>query len=125
MTLGGMAAAVGLIIDDSIVLVEHITRRIRGGGDLRRRIIEATIEFTRPLTGSSAATIIIFAPLAFLSGVTGALFQSAFHHHGGSFIHIILDCVACGPRAFRGIANVSRRHSEGSGTFYGTPARLV
>ncbi len=76
MTLGGMAAAVGLIIDDSIVLVEHITRRIRGGGDLRRRIIEASIEFTRPLAGSSAATIIIFAPLAFLSGVTGAFFKA-------------------------------------------------
>ena len=77
MTLGGMAAAVGLIIDDSIVMVEHIIRRIRGhAGDERGRVILATQEFTRPLAGSSASTIIIFAPLAFLSGVTGGFFKA-------------------------------------------------
>src|SRR6059036_3914022 len=78
MTLGGMAAAVGLIIDDAIVLVEHIVRRVRGArdGDPRLRVLEASREFTNPLAGSSAATIIIFTPLAFLSGVTGAFFKA-------------------------------------------------
>jgi CzcA family heavy metal efflux pump len=78
MTLGGMAAAVGLIIDDAIVMVEHIIRRLRGesSGDSRSRVLRAASEFTRPLAGSSAATIIIFAPLAFLSGVTGAFFKA-------------------------------------------------
>jgi CzcA family heavy metal efflux pump len=77
MTLGGMAAAVGLIIDDAVVIVEHITRRLRGGsGPERGRVMRATAEFTRPLIGSSASTIIIFAPLAFLSGVTGAFFKA-------------------------------------------------
>jgi CzcA family heavy metal efflux pump len=77
MTLGGMAAAVGLIIDDAIVMVEHIVRRIRGGGtDQRACIIKATREFTGPLAGSSTSTMIIFAPLAFLSGVTGAFFKA-------------------------------------------------
>lgn len=77
MTLGGMAAAVGLIIDDAIVMIEHIVRRIRGSnGELSKRITEAAIEFTKPLAGSSASTIIIFAPLAFLSGVTGAFFKA-------------------------------------------------
>jgi multidrug efflux pump subunit AcrB len=78
MTLGGMAAAVGLIIDDAIVMVEHIVRRVRGAreGDPRSRVLEAAREFTNPLAGSSAATIIIFAPLAFLSGVTGAFFKA-------------------------------------------------
>src|SRR5437016_666804 len=77
MTLGGMAAAVGLIIDDAIVMVEHIVRRVRGAreGDPRSRVLEASREFTNPLAGSSAATIIIFTPLAFLSGVTGAFFK--------------------------------------------------
>src|SRR5205814_615525 len=71
MTLGGMAAAVGLIIDDAIVMVEHIVRRARGSaeGDSRSRVLRAASEFTNPLAGSSAATIIIFTPLAFLSGV--------------------------------------------------------
>ncbi len=77
MTLGGMAAAVGLIIDDAIVMVEHIVRRLRdGAGDHRGRVMRAAAEFTKALAGSSAATIIIFAPLAFLSGVTGAFFKA-------------------------------------------------
>jgi CzcA family heavy metal efflux pump len=77
MTLGGMAAAVGLIIDDAIVMVEHVIRRIRQGeGSAQERIALAASEFTRPLSGSSASTIIIFAPLAFLSGVTGSFFKS-------------------------------------------------
>jgi multidrug efflux pump subunit AcrB len=77
MTLGGMAAAVGLIIDDTIVMVEHIMRRLRGStGDHHKQVMRAAREFTRPLMGSSASTIIIFLPLAFLSGVTGAFFKS-------------------------------------------------
>ena len=78
MTLGGMAAAVGLIIDDAIVMVEHVIRRLRGGlgHGTRETVMRAAAEFTRPLAGSSAATIIIFAPLAFLSGVAGAFFKT-------------------------------------------------
>ena len=78
MTLGGMAAAVGLIIDDAIVMVEHIVRRVRGGreGDPHSRVLGAASEFTNALAGSSAATIIIFTPLAFLTGVTGAFFKA-------------------------------------------------
>ena len=77
MTLGGMAAAVGLIIDDIIVMLEHIMRRVgKGVGEVHERIAGAAWEFTRPLTGSSAATIVIFLPLAFLSGVTGAFFKA-------------------------------------------------
>jgi CzcA family heavy metal efflux pump len=77
MTLGGMAAAIGLIIDDAIVMVEHIERRLAEAADKGRATIErATSEFLRPLLGSSAATIVIFVPLAFLSGVTGAFFKA-------------------------------------------------
>lgn len=75
MTLGGMAAAVALVIDDSLVMIEHILRRFHEEkGSVHDRVMVAASEFTRPLAGSSAATLIIFAPLAFLSGVTGAFF---------------------------------------------------
>ena len=76
MTLGGMAAAIGLIIDDAIVMIEHMERRLTeaGGGEITLRA--AAQEFLPPLAGSSAATILIFAPLAFLSGVTGAFFRA-------------------------------------------------
>ena len=77
MTLGGMAAAVGLVIDDGIVMIEHIIRRMRGANtQTRGHILEAAKEFTPPLLGSSASTMIIFAPLAFLSGVTGEFFKA-------------------------------------------------
>lgn len=77
MTLGGMAAAVGLVIDDTIVMVEHIIRRLRAGdGEHHGRVMRAVREFTKALAGSSASTIIIFLPLAFLSGVTGAFFKA-------------------------------------------------
>ncbi|HEX7129096.1 MAG TPA: efflux RND transporter permease subunit, partial [Rhodanobacteraceae bacterium] len=77
MTLGGMAAAVGLVIDDVIVMLEHIMRRLRdASGHVHERIASAAWEFTRPLTGSSLATIVIFLPLAFLTGVTGAFFKA-------------------------------------------------
>jgi len=77
MTLGGMAAAVGLIVDDSIVMIEHIIRRLRQAqAALATTVRRAAVEFTAPLAGSSAATIIIFTPLAFLDGVTGAFFKA-------------------------------------------------
>ena len=77
MTLGGMAAAVALIIDDAIVMIEHIIRRMHeASGTCLERIHLAANEFTKPLAGSSASTIIIFAPLAFLSGVSGSFFKA-------------------------------------------------
>ncbi len=76
MTLGGMAAAVGLVIDDAIVMIEHIVRRLRGGGPHHGKVMAAALEFFQPLCGSSAATIVVFMPLAFLTGVTGAFFKA-------------------------------------------------
>ena len=78
MTLGGMAAAVGLIIDDAIVMTEHVVRRLNEPQPAGRRevVAAAAAEFTPPLAGSSASTMIIFAPLAFLSGVSGQFFKA-------------------------------------------------
>jgi multidrug efflux pump subunit AcrB len=81
MTLGGMAAAVGLIIDDAMVMIEHIVARTRAAGAAprdtpHRRALAAAGEFSRPLLGASLATIIIHIPPAFLSGVTGEFFKA-------------------------------------------------
>jgi multidrug efflux pump subunit AcrB len=81
MTLGGIAAAVGLLIDDVIVMIEHIARRAgapAAGGSVvgSAAVLPASREFLRPLTGSSLATLIVFLPLSFLSGVTGAFSQA-------------------------------------------------
>lgn len=77
MTLGGMAAAVALIIDDAIVMIEHIMRRMRDNtGSYLERIHLAADEFTKPLAASSGATIVTHIPLAFLSGVSGSFFKA-------------------------------------------------
>ncbi len=68
----------GLLIDDVIVMIEHIARRagrVANAGAApagRHAVLPAAREFMRPLTGSSLATLIVFVPLGFLSGVTGA-----------------------------------------------------
>ena len=72
MTLGGMAAAVGLVIDDAIVMIEHIARRAGSSEGGAEAVLPAAREFVRPLSGSSLATLIVFVPLGFLDGVTGA-----------------------------------------------------
>ena len=75
MTLGGIAASVGLVVDDAIVVIEHAVRRLRESpGSERRSLFAASREMLVPLTGSSIATTVIFLPLAYLSGVTGAFF---------------------------------------------------
>jgi CzcA family heavy metal efflux pump len=77
MTLGGLAAAVGLVIDDAIVIVEHALRRVRETGEQGlAAFMRAAWEMRAALAGSSIASLVIFAPLAFLSGVTGAFFRA-------------------------------------------------
>ncbi len=81
MTLGGMAAAVGLIIDDAIVVSEHIIRRLHkpvgaSGNTVQSTVLNAANEFSRPLSGSSLSTIIIHIPPVFLLGVFGAFFAA-------------------------------------------------
>ncbi|HWU68589.1 MAG TPA: efflux RND transporter permease subunit [Stenotrophobium sp.] len=79
MTLGGMAAAVGLVVDDAVVMLEHIMRRQQErsqGQDAAAAPLAAAAEMIRPLAGSSLATVTVFVPLAFLSGVTGGFFKA-------------------------------------------------
>lgn len=78
MTLGGMAAAIGLVIDDAIVMIEQMVRGLaeRKEASHAERARAAAASFFKPFLGSSMATVVIFAPLAFLSGVTGAFFQA-------------------------------------------------
>jgi CzcA family heavy metal efflux pump len=76
MTLGGLAIGVGLIIDDAIVVVENIDRHFRIVGDRRQAVERAAAEIAAPMTTSTLTTIVVFAPLALLSGVPGAFFRA-------------------------------------------------
>ena len=81
MTLGGMAAAVGLVVDDGVVMLEHLVRRLedeagRSPGETQTARLAAAGEMIRPLIGSSLSTVVVFVPLAFLTGVTGGFFRA-------------------------------------------------
>ncbi|MEO5494966.1 MAG: efflux RND transporter permease subunit [Sphingomonas sp.] len=80
MTLGGMAAAVGLVVDDAVVMLEHLMRRLQEADhehkSERPSMLAAAREMAKPLFGSTAATIVVFVPLAFITGVTGGFFKA-------------------------------------------------
>jgi CzcA family heavy metal efflux pump len=76
MTLGGLAAAVGLVIDDAIVVVENIVLH-RDAGQGRLEAIETALkEITKPLIGSTVTPVVVFLPLISIAGVTGTFFRA-------------------------------------------------
>ncbi len=76
MTLGGLAAAVGLVIDDAIVVVENIVMH-RDAGQSRAEAIRSAIrEISKPLVGSTITPIVVFLPLISIVGVTGVFFRA-------------------------------------------------
>src|SRR5689334_12059382 len=76
MTLGGMAAAIGLVIDDAIVVVENIYTHLSRGQSRREAVQKAVSEITVPIIGSTITPVVVFLPLTILTGVTGVFFRS-------------------------------------------------
>src|SRR5437588_6422271 len=76
MTLGGMAAAIGLVIDDAIVVVENIHRRVAAGAARLEAVHRAMAEITAPIVFSTITPVVVFLPLSLLTGVTGVFFRS-------------------------------------------------
>jgi CzcA family heavy metal efflux pump len=76
MTLGGLAAAVGLVIDDAIVVVENIALHRDAGQGSLEAIRSALEEITVPLIGSTVTPIVVFLPLIAITGVTGVFFRA-------------------------------------------------
>jgi CzcA family heavy metal efflux pump len=76
MTLGGLAAAVGLVIDDAIVVVENIVLHRQAGESRVEAVRKALREITTPLIGSTVTPIVVFLPLIAVSGVTGSFFRA-------------------------------------------------
>jgi CzcA family heavy metal efflux pump len=76
MTLGGLAAAVGLVIDDAIVVVENIVLHRDSGQSRGDAIRSALREIRVPLVGSTITPIVVFLPLITITGVTGTFFRA-------------------------------------------------
>ncbi|HUI43093.1 MAG TPA: efflux RND transporter permease subunit [Terriglobia bacterium] len=76
MTLGGLAAAVGLVIDDAIVVVENIVLHRDAGEGHIEAIHSALKEISIPLVGSTVTPVVVFLPLISITGVTGVFFRA-------------------------------------------------
>jgi CzcA family heavy metal efflux pump len=73
MSMGGLAVAIGLVIDDAVVVVENIHRR---AGEGEAGVSAAVQELMAPLVSSTLTTVVVFAPLGLLSGVPGQFFRA-------------------------------------------------
>src|SRR5258708_33068283 len=91
MSLGGLAAGIGLFIDDAIGMIEAIHRAHTRGERGTASVTDAISELARPLIASTATVIVVFAPLIFVSGVTGVFFRTrALTLGGGLFVSLLL-----------------------------------
>ncbi len=75
MTLGGLALGAGMLVDNAIVVVENIFRKREEGLSIKDAAIEGTAEVGGALTASTLTTIVVFLPIVYLQGASGALFK--------------------------------------------------
>jgi CzcA family heavy metal efflux pump len=76
MSLGGLAIAIGLIIDDAVVIIENIYRHIGQGESAEEAAEKGTQELLSAVIGSTATTVVVFSPLSLLKGVVGDFFSA-------------------------------------------------
>jgi len=99
MSVGGLAVAVGLIIDDAIVVIENISRNRTTEG---ARAIEVSMsQLAVPMFASTATTVVVFLPLALLSGVTGFFFRALAFTLSASLIVSLLLALFVAPNIAR------------------------
>ena len=127
MTLGGLAIAIGLIIDDAVVVVENIYRHLSLGESPKLAAEQGTLELLGPVIGSTATTLVVFLPLGLLAGVVGEFFRALCLTLGASiFLSLVfavtlipllserfLSGSAHKPSADRFIDPVLRRYERG------------
>ncbi len=116
MTLGGLAAAVGLIIDDAIVVVENIVMH-RDNGQTRSEAIRLALKEIRvPLVGSTITPIVVFLPLVSVTGVTGTFFRALAITVGVALLTSLLLALSWTPALSYALIRSHRRagtpHSE-------------
>ncbi|CAN5362944.1 efflux RND transporter permease subunit [soil metagenome] len=76
MSLGGMAVSIGLVVDDAIVVVEAIARRLERGDSPEEAAVKGTDDLAPAVVGTTATTVVVLLPLLFLDGVVGIFFQT-------------------------------------------------
>jgi HAE1 family hydrophobic/amphiphilic exporter-1 len=95
MTLGGLALGAGMLVDNAIVIVENIFRNLETGQNVKDASIRGTTEVGGAIISSTLTTIVVFLPIVYLHGASGALFKDqawtvAFSQVASLFVAIIV-----------------------------------
>ena len=124
MTLGGLAAAVGLVIDDAIVVVENIVLHRDSGQSRSQAIRSALREIRKPLVGSTITPIVVFLPLISITGVTGVFFRALAITVGVALLTSLALALTWTPTLSHFL--IRRRGGAGSGGHHeAAPGRLM
>ncbi|MGA8765458.1 MAG: efflux RND transporter permease subunit [Candidatus Acidiferrales bacterium] len=118
MSLGGLAIAIGLIIDDAVVIIENIYRHRGLGQPLEIAAERGTQELVGAVVGSTATTLIVFLPLSLLKGVVGEFFSALCLTLG---VSVLLSLVF----ALTVIPLLSQRYLSGSAVHADKAARFI
>ncbi len=121
MTLGGLAAAVGLVIDDAIVVVENIVLHRDAGQDRLEAIESALREITVPLIGSTITPVVVFIPLIAITGVTGVFFRALAVTMSVSLLTSLALAVTWTPNLSQYFIRGRHEHEKESGDSGSTP----
>jgi CzcA family heavy metal efflux pump len=116
MTLGGLAAAVGLVIDDAIVVVENIVLHRDAGQGRLQAIHSALQEITVPLVGSTVTPIVVFLPLISITGVTGTFFRALAVTMGISLFTSLILALTWTPNLSQYFIGKKDSEKEGAGS---------
>jgi CzcA family heavy metal efflux pump len=117
MTLGGLAAAVGLVIDDAIVVVENIVMHRDHGESRGEAIRKALLEIRTPLLGSTITPIVVFIPLMAISGVTGTFFRALAVTVAVALLTSLILALTWTPALSHLLVSGSRKHDKSPGRF--------
>jgi CzcA family heavy metal efflux pump len=115
MTLGGVAAAIGLVIDDAIVVVENIYTHMESGQSCGAAVQSAITEITVPIIGSTVTPVVVFLPLTLLTGVTGVFFRSLALTMAVALLTSLVLALFFSPVLAERFVKAKRRDHEGNG----------
>jgi multidrug efflux pump subunit AcrB len=125
MTLGGLAAGIGLFIDDAIVMIEAIHRERAAGRETATAVAEALKRLQRPLIASTLTVIVVFGPLVFTSGVTGIFFRSLAATLGGGLAISLILAIYFTPAIELAIERFRGRAREAGRIYRGVQAAFL
>ena len=125
MTLGGLAAAVGLVIDDAIVVVENIVMHRDSGQSRGEAIRSALKEIRTPLIGSTITPIVVFLPLISITGVTGTFFRALALTVGTALLTSLVLALTWTPTLSHYLLRRQRSGSHGEVSTTGFMGRLT